>query len=436
MFPIVLALLCLQFNDIIKASPVIHLVPHSHCDAGYRKTFNDYYKSQVHSILDTVLQALTEDKRRKFVWEEVSFLSKWWTNDASSDQKATMRQLLSEERLEFIGGGWVMHDEAVTNAFTINTQMTLGLKFLREVFDSRPQYEWHIDPFGHSSLMPELYSALRYKAIVINRIPNDVKQRMKETKSLEFYWESPYSNVLMFTHVLGEHYQTPAMLGLNTRERAESFVTTCKKRLSWSRTDNVLVPFGNDFAFINASEKFSIMDEVVDYINSHFESFGLTIQYSTLNDYFTAVLNGGTTFPLIHGGDFFPYIACYPCLSEKCDGVAGSLDSPCGYLTDDGYWSGFFTSKPSQKVLARKQDLSTIELQSLHALVPMPLDAANYTSIVESLAYSKETVSLLAHHDAITGTSFPTCYDDYNNRLRGAMSEAERSAAILKVSWT
>ncbi|XP_019863647.1 PREDICTED: epididymis-specific alpha-mannosidase-like isoform X2 [Amphimedon queenslandica] len=410
-----------------SSASTIHLIPHSHCDAGYRLSFDDYYKSQVHSILDSVIQALHEDKARKFVWEEVSFLSKWWMEDASTEQKDTLRELLSEKRLEFIGGGWVMHDEAVTNTYTINTQLSLGLDFLSKELNTRPKYEWHIDPFGHSLLMPELYSALQYKGIVINRIPNDIKQRMRETKSLEFYWTSPYSNASMFTHVLGEHYSTPTMLGLDTKERAESFVSTCKTRLSWSRTNHLLVPFGNDFAFFNASEHFSTMDKIVAYINSRSDDFGMTVQYSTLNDYFTAVLNSGASFPYVNGGDFFPYIACYPCLSERCNGVKGVLDSPCGYLIDDGYWSGFFTSKPSQKTLARKQNSVTFALQSLLAF-----SQTNDAHVLDSLLLCKETLSLLSHHDAITGTSFPNCYEDYDNRLMSAISSGLNSTAILK----
>ena len=202
----------------VQCYPTIHLVPHSHCDAGYRLSFEEYYKSNVQLIIDTLLVALSENTERKFVWEEVSFLSRWW-QDASEAQKETMKKLMTEKRLEFIGGGWVMHDEAVTNAFTILTQMTLGLNYLNDTLHTRPQYEWHIDPFGHSLMMPELYSALKYEAIVLNRIPDSIKQNMKKNKSLEFYWKSPYSNTAVFTHVLGEHYSTPFMIGLNTKEQ-------------------------------------------------------------------------------------------------------------------------------------------------------------------------------------------------------------------------
>ena len=37
---------------------MVHVIPHSHCDAGYRKTFDQYFKENVNSTITTVLQAL------------------------------------------------------------------------------------------------------------------------------------------------------------------------------------------------------------------------------------------------------------------------------------------------------------------------------------------------------------------------------------------
>ena len=210
-------------------------------------------------------------------------------------------------------------------------------------------------------------------------------------------------------------------------KKAESLVETIKKRLQWSRTDHLLVPFGNDFAFVNASLDFQNMEKIVNYINSKRDTFGLIVQFSTLNDYFSNVLSSKADFPIINGGDFFPYIACYPCLTEECGGFEGGV--PCSYGLDDAYWSGFYTSKPSQKLLAREQESVTFSLFALSALV-----YDNNQDIEDSLKLSRNTTSLLAHHDAITGTSFPSCYDDYNKRLKTAMTFGKQTEATLKVS--
>lgn len=53
------------------------------------------------------------------------------------------------------------------------------------------------------------------------------------------------------------------------QEKADSFVKTCMERAAWYLTPNLLIPFGGDFAFTDASEKFKEMDQIVAYVNSH-----------------------------------------------------------------------------------------------------------------------------------------------------------------------
>ena len=411
---------CVAFS--VEAS-VVHVVPHSHCDAGYTKTFEDLYTNDVKSILDTVVEALLAESDRRFVWEEVSFFSVWW-RQASEVQKNAVRKLYSSGQLEFIGGGWVMHDEADTSVRGILNQMTEGLQFLQSELGVRPRVGWHIDPFGHSLFTPELYSLLGYRAFVLNRIPDPLKQEMKKTRGLEFFWRNPYSNHSVFAHVLDSHYSTPVIVGFTAEEKAKSFVNTCRKRLDWYKTDHLLIPFGNDFHFKNAPQDFKEMDEILQYIGENEAYFNLTVKYSTLSDYVDAVLATGAYFET-RTNDFFPYVACSPCLSEAC-GLYGFFSVPCGI--SDSYWSGFYTSKPAQKLLVRQQEASLSALEQLNALFPFISH-----NISDNLILARNTSALLQHHDAITGTSYPVCYDDYNQRLNNAQKVSEEALAKLKV---
>jgi hypothetical protein len=55
-----------------NAPLTVFVVPHSHCDPGWIKTFDDYFQSQTKAILTTVVKALHKDPSRKFVWAGTS----------------------------------------------------------------------------------------------------------------------------------------------------------------------------------------------------------------------------------------------------------------------------------------------------------------------------------------------------------------------------
>lgn len=86
-------------------------------DAGYRLSFEEYYQVEVKSILSSTIRALTAPEaafwNRTFVWQELSYFSRWW-REQDAGTRAAVLSLAKSGRFEFIGGGWVMHDEADT----------------------------------------------------------------------------------------------------------------------------------------------------------------------------------------------------------------------------------------------------------------------------------------------------------------------------------
>ncbi len=63
-------------------------VPHSHCDPGWWKTFEEYYQQWGKGIISALVDALDEDDTRRCIWAEISFFERWW-----QDQKPAKRDV-------------------------------------------------------------------------------------------------------------------------------------------------------------------------------------------------------------------------------------------------------------------------------------------------------------------------------------------------------
>ena len=94
-------------------------------------------------VIDTVAQQLAEDPNRKFIYVETAFFARWWQN-ADADKRATMKKLVKARQLEFINGGWCMHDEASPLWTAMVDQTTRGHQFLKQQFgeNANPKGTW------------------------------------------------------------------------------------------------------------------------------------------------------------------------------------------------------------------------------------------------------------------------------------------------------
>lgn len=145
------------------------LVPFSHNDPGWVKTFNEYFNKDVRMILDSVIDRMGQYKDMTFFWAEMSFLQLWW-NQATQARQESLKNLIQSGRFEIVTGGWVMPDEACSHVYGLVNQLIEGHEWLWENLNYTPTTSASLDPFGLSSTLPYLLAASGLDGTVIQRV--------------------------------------------------------------------------------------------------------------------------------------------------------------------------------------------------------------------------------------------------------------------------
>ncbi|XP_074948017.1 epididymis-specific alpha-mannosidase isoform X4 [Phalacrocorax aristotelis] len=445
------------------------VVAHSHMDVGWVYTVQESMHAYAANVYSSVVEELMKGKQRKFIAVEQEFFRLWWDAVAtdkykqqplSGSTKLTLRksfhspkfgsevhQLLQEGRLEFVIGGQVMHDEAVTLIDDQILQLTEGHGFLYETFGIRPQFSWHVDPFGASSTTPTLFALAGFNAHLVSRIDYDLKADMQKNKKLQFVWQGSPSlseRQEIFTHVMDQYsYCTPSQLPFSNRSGfywngiavfpdppkdgvypnmslpvtdtnihlyAQTMVANIKERAAWFRTSDVLWPWGCDKQFFNASVQFSNMDLLLDYINKHSDEFGVAVQYATVGDYFQAVYSRNLTWEIRDSQDFLPYS------TEPFQA-----------------WTGFYTSRSTLKGIARRASSLLYAGESFFTryVRKHPASSICKCQALKQLQSLRWAVSEVQHHDGITGTESPKVKDMYMNNLMYGMFNVKKLMASI-----
>nr|XP_009684519.1 PREDICTED: epididymis-specific alpha-mannosidase isoform X1 [Struthio camelus australis] len=399
------------------------------------------------NVYTSVVEELMKGKQRKFIAVEQEFFRLWWDAVATDMHKQQVHKLLQEGRLEFVIGGQVMHDEAVTLIDDQILQLTEGHGFLYETFGIRPQFSWHVDPFGASATTPTLFAMAGFNAHLISRIDYDLKADMQKNKKLQFVWQGSPSlseSQEIFTHVMDQYsYCTPSQIPFSNRSGfywngiavfpdppkdgvypnmslpvtdtnihlyAQTMVANIKERASWFRTSDVLWPWGCDKQFFNASVQYSNMDLVLDYINEHSDQFGVIVQYATVGDYFQAVYNRSLAWEIRDSRDFFPYS------TEPFQA-----------------WTGFYTSRSILKGIARRASSLLYAGESFFTqyVRKQPASSICKCQALKQLQSLRWAVSEVQHHDGITGTESPKVKDMYVDNLMYGMFNVKKLMASI-----
>ncbi|KAJ1689196.1 hypothetical protein LUZ63_013351 [Rhynchospora breviuscula] len=416
---------------IVPGKLNVHLVPHSHDDVGWLKTIDQYYVGSNNSIqgtslinvLDSVVEALLRNPDRKFVFVEQAFFQRWW-NEQSKATQFIVQKLVHSGQLEFINGGWCMHDEAATHYIDMIDQTTLGHRLIKKQFGKIPRAGWQIDPFGHSAVQGYLLGAeLGFDSVHFARIDYQDRAKRKGDKSLQVIWRGSKtfgSSSQIFANAFPVHYSPPDGFGFeifddiipvqddrflfdfNVEQRVNDFVNAVLTQANVTRTNHIMWTMGDDFQYQYAESWFKNMDKLIHYVNKDGRVNAL---YSTPSHYVDVLNSLEESWPLKFD-DYFPY-----------------ADSP------NAYWTGYFTSRPAFKRLVRDLSGYYLAARQLEFMIRNTSNVVYTSSLEDALAVAQ-------HHDGVSGTARQHTTDDYVKRLSIGASLAGKGIDVALTCLT
>lgn len=139
---------------------------------------------------------------------------------------------------------------------------------------------------------------------------------------------------------------------------------------------------------MTADMNFKNMDKMIRYANQLDD--GVNLFYSTPSCYVKALNEAsGVAWP-VKRDDFFPYAS-----------------------DNHGYWTGYFTSRPTFKGTVRKSNTFLQSCKQMHSLA----QGTRSTSSQERINQLRQSQATAQHHDAVTGTEKQHVSEDYRQRI-------------------
>ncbi|CAG4969461.1 unnamed protein product [Colias eurytheme] len=386
----------------------VHIVPHTHAELGYSKTFYDHFtghddfymtsKINMKRILDATISELWAKETRKFTLSgsELPYFFYWWARRDGTVRRMVY-QLLRQGRLIIVGGSWGMPDEGSTSYQSVIDSYTYTLRKINRTFLNcgRPLVAWQADTFGHSREYASLVAQMGFDGMFINPISFDDELVRMEQVALEFLWRGSDDLGMesdIFTSKLFDGYWSPpgfcfgAMCSdpllitsdsvfSNIEERVDVFIEQIRYRQSpFYTTNHIMVMMGQMFGYHSAKMWFENIDVLIHSVNEKSYRTGANIHlvYSSPNCYLKAVHSSKPVLKTKQD-DFFPY----------------SYDK---YSVT----SGMFTSRPDLKYFIREGNIYLQVAKQLQVLASLE----NQDKLLEDFMW---IMGVMQDHNIISG---------------------------------
>jgi alpha-mannosidase len=199
------------------------------------------------------LEMARREAEYKFVLAEVDYLKPYW--DTYPEDRADLRRLLTEGRVEIMGGTYNEPNTNLTSPETTIRNLVHGMGFQCDVLGGNPATAWQLDVFGHDPQFPGMAADAGLTSSSWARGPHHQWGPMHSEGGVagmqfcsEFEWIAPSGRGLL-THYMPAHYgagwgmDDAASLAEAEQSTYRMFAELKKVAL----TRNVLLPVGTDY---------------------------------------------------------------------------------------------------------------------------------------------------------------------------------------------
>ncbi len=343
----------------------IYLVPHTHYDAVWVFTKEDYFYINIDLILKKVVELLEKTDDYKFTIEQTYLLEE--TERRFPELFSKIKEYIREGRIEIADGEYLMADTMLPQEETLVREIIFGKRYVREKFGVDVPVMWQADSFGLNAQLPQIYRKSGYKYVAFRR-------GCPEEKPSEFLWEG-----LDGTRIIAHWMPLGYRAGLDLRKLDESY----RKLKRHASTNHILMPSGSGVTMPQP--------ETSKVVKEWNEKHRVKMKISTPSEFFKAIEEHAKNFPIRKG--------------EMYSGKLSEVFPDCS------------SSRIWLKMNLRKYENRLLSFERFMALLPI-IDSSDYIEqYVEELRDFWRKILFMAFHDVVPGTGMDNNYDEVKEYL-------------------
>jgi alpha-mannosidase len=204
----------------------IYLVPHTHYDAVWVFTKEDYYYINIELILKHAVE-LIQKSDYKFLIEQTALIEE--VERRNPQLFGRMARFIKEGKIEIADGEYLMADTMIPNGETLVREILFGKRYAKDKFGVDVPVMWGADSFGFNAQLPQIYQKSGYRYFAFRR-------GVDRDKPSEFWWQG-LDGTKILAHWMPRGYR--AGLDFSKLEETLGILTAA------ATTHHILMPSGS-----------------------------------------------------------------------------------------------------------------------------------------------------------------------------------------------